>query len=206
MKKLSVFGLVLVLLVFSAIPVLAAKPNNNGVGNGANNGQGSSVSQQARANAQARQQDKLQSRDRLNNPGVGVNMNQAGSRMRTPFYLQGTISSIDTITPTLTISVTHGNAQVKSFLGGSLLVNITDTTQFYKINQLQDPGETASAAPAANSTDDVTSGNRQVITFDQLAANDIVAIHGNVVGGVFNATVVTVYVRMPASQPEPETP
>jgi hypothetical protein len=218
MKKLSVFGLVIVLLAFSVMPVLAAKPNNSGGGNGSDNGQGNRVSQQARANAQDQQQDKLQTQnqDRLqvNHPANEGHGNQASMRMRTPFYLQGTISSINsptgtltsTVTQTLTIEVIHGNAQLKSYIGSTLQVNLTGTTQFYKINQLQKPEGTEPVTTTMSTPSLPPLGNRLPITFADLAVNDIVAIHGNVVAGVFNATLITVYVRTPVSQPETPTP
>ncbi len=190
MKKFMFLGLVLVLLAFAAIPVFAA--SSNGHGNGGNTSQnGSGNGNQNRG--QGVGHDKNQS----NKPNGQGNHGQ-GNRMRTPFYLQGEIKSITGMT--VTVTVTHANAQAKQFIGTDITITVTDTTKIFKINQTAEEGEgTTTAAPAMSSTDDETPGNRVPITFADLKAGDIVAIHGNVVGGVYQATLITVYVRAPES-------
>lgn len=194
MKKLGYLGLVMVLLAFSVVPVFAASPN--GHGNGVSTGQGNS--NQDQNGQQNRGLGIGRGHSKINTSEKGKNENP-GNRMRTPFYLQGTIISTDTMTMTLTISVTHGNAQVKQFIGNDLTVKASNTTKIFKLTQGEETETetdiTASEASSTSSTDDETPGNKVAITFGQLAAGDKVAVHGNVVGGVYEATSITVYVN-----------
>jgi len=192
MKKLGYLGLVVILLAFSVVPVFAASPN--GHGNGVSSGQGNS--NQDQNGPQSRGQGIGRGHIRVNTPGKGGNENP-GNRMRTPFYLQGTIGTTDTMTMTMTISVTHGNAQVKQFIGSEITIKASDSTKIFKLTQgnENESESTASEAPSTSSIDDETPGNKVAITFDQLATGDKVAIHGNVAGGVFEATYITVYVN-----------
>ena len=205
MKKITLLGIVFILLAFSAVPVLAAG-SNHGQGKGVKSGQTNTVGDQN----QVRQQDKVQSGNnghgRKNAPGLVGRGNLTSKRMQTPFYLQGTISAIDTISDTLTISVTQGNAQVKSYIGLDLTLSASQSTDIFKITQGDEITETESAATSASSTNDETSGNRVAITFGDLAVGDSVAIHGRVVGGVYQATLITVYVNTPTSQLETGQP
>ncbi|PWB51465.1 MAG: hypothetical protein C3F13_13565 [Anaerolineales bacterium] len=127
--------------------------------------------------------------------------------MRSPFYLQGEISAIDPATQTITVTLTHGNAQVKQYIGETLALQFTDTTQIYKITQGNDEGSEMGEPGALNMGNPETEGsaedgsNRVAIPFEQLAVGDRVAIHGNLLDGVFTATLVTVYVGMPAGEP-----
>jgi hypothetical protein len=198
MKKVIIIGLVIILLAFSAVPVLADKPGNGqGNGNGAVQGNG----------LVDRDQSKQHDRDHPNNgngkpshPNPGSS-NQHSSRMRTPFYLQGTITTINPTTKTLTVNVVHGNARVKSYIGSTLTVTATDLTMIFKITQ----GQASTSAPTTGPTSDETPGNRVPINFNQLAVGDKLAIHGNVVEGVYMARLITVYVKLAVGQPEPDS-
>jgi hypothetical protein len=213
MKKFFILSLVLVLLAFSVAPVMAAKPNN-GHGNGASSGQNNGVGNGNQSNQQDRDQTREQDRDQTRNNGVGrlnalgllARNNQTSMRMRTPFYLQGTITSV--ISDTLTVDVFHGNSRVKEYIGSSEPISITVSTsaRIFKITQGDETESTSSSAPSTNSTEEETSANRQAITLADLKEGDIVAIHGNVVGDIFNATLITVYSRTLAGLPEANTP
>jgi hypothetical protein len=213
MKKFFILGLVLFLLAFSVAPVMAAKPNN-GHGNGANSGQNNGVGNSNQTNQQDRDQTREQDRDQTRINGVGrmnahsllTRNNQISMRMRTPFYLQGTITSV--ISDTLTVDVFHGNAQVKQYIGSTepISVTVTNTTRIFKINQMDEPEDMTASAPSTSSTDEETPANRVAITLNDLAEGDIVAIHGNVVGDTFNATLITVYTKTLAGLPETNTP
>jgi len=194
MKRIAFFGAILVLLATSAVPVLAKTPGNNN-GNAANGGSAitQNLPEELQQQAEHQVQDHNQSQGAQHSQNANHNQfretNEVrngsqgqSSRMRTPFYLQGSITAIDTVTQTLTVSITHGNAQVKASIGMTLTLQANDSTQIYKIIQGND-GE-------------METGNRLPITFDQLAVNDIVAIHGNLVDGVYQVTLITVYVPM----------
>ncbi len=217
MKKFTMIGLVIVLLAFSAIPVLAAGPNH-GRGNGANSGQSSNGGERNQNRGQANNHGRG---NQVNAPGTRGRNNADSKRMRTPFYLQGTIESIKTTAMTITVQVVHGNAQVKQFVGAGnmpITIVLTGTTKVFKITQAGDEDETETAAPApsTSSSDDETPASRVAITTGIAGLNvgDIVAIHGNVVQttannvvtNVYNATLVTVYVREATGQPEVVTP
>jgi len=190
MKKLTILGLIMVLLAFSAIPVMAAGPNH-GHGNGASAGHGNGGGNGNQTMQQDNNQSRNNGRGKSNAPGLVGKNNQTSMRTRTPFYLQGTITSV--VSDTLTISVTHGNAQVKQAIGSDLTVIITDTTMIFEITQGDEPDVTAPTTPDISSTDEETPGNRVPIEIGDLAKGDRVAIHGNVDGGTFNATLITVY-------------
>jgi len=211
MKKFTLIGLVIVLLAFSAIPVFAAGPNNgHGKGNGA--GQNSSTGDRTQTRQQDKDQNRNNSHGRSSNPGAKGSRSQSNSRMRTPFYLQGTIKSINTANRTVTITVVHANAKAKQFIGTDLVVAVPNTTMIFKIDQ-GDESESSktvtpsfSTAPSTSPSDEENPGDRSAITFSGLADKDIVAIHGNVVGGVYTATVVTVYMHLAGIQPEVDQP
>jgi RecJ-like exonuclease len=196
MKKFATIGLVVILLAFSAFPVLAAGPNH-GHGNGVSAGQSS--------NGGDRNQNKNQD-NTVSVPGVRGKSSHTSMRMRTPFYLQGIINHINTETMTVTVQVVHGNAQVKGFIGPDMPINIqfTGSTRIFKITQGTQTMGSAASAPA----------NRVPINFTDLKAGDVVAIHGNVsatthnniVTHTYNATLVTVYVKTVTGQPEAGEP
>jgi hypothetical protein len=130
--------------------------------------------------------------------------------MRTPFYLQGTISAIDTGTGRLTVTLMHGNAQVKEYLGTDLTLQTSDGTLIFQITQGEetDEGTEQTATPTTNSnpSSDGSDSNRIPITFDQLVIGQKVTIHGNLVDGVYTARLITVYIQMHLDQPAVEEP
>ncbi len=216
MKKLTIIGLVIVLLAFSAIPVLAAGPNH-GHGNGAGAGQSSNGGDQN----QNRNQDRNKGQgNRVNVNGARGKNNATSMRMRTPFYLQGTITAIDTAGMTITVQVVHGNAQVKQFVGAAdmpITIKIGSSTRIVKITQGVENGETEEITPSTGSTDDESPANRVVFPPGDMSAftvGDYVAVHGNVVSVTkdnvvtkeFDATMVTIYVREVTNQPEAQEP
>jgi hypothetical protein len=202
MKKVTILGVVLILLAVSVFPVMAATNQSNGHGNGQGNGHGNGVNT-GQSNAgengdQTRERDQV----RTNNTGRGAIHGSHGTqnsmRMRTPFYLQGTITAKSTsgMTETLTISLTHGNAQVKEFFGTGITVTATGAAIF-KIDQSNgDENEGATAS----TNDEGTTGDRQPITFGDLQVGQYVAIHGNLVNGVYQARLITVYIRTPLGE------
>ncbi|MFZ0532395.1 MAG: hypothetical protein WAM09_04390 [Anaerolineales bacterium] len=197
MKKVTLLSLVLILLAVSVVPVMAAGPNN-GHGNGGSAGQGNSAGNQDQTRQQ--DQDSQQYPGRNANNGVRGNGNREHARVRTPFYLQGTITA--TTASTITVTLIHGNAQVKQYFSTGLTVQITASTKLFKLTHGGDGEDTAESgvpatseeSPAPNSDED-TPGNRVPTTPDQLQIGRKVAIHGNVVANVFNATLITVYIQ-----------
>lgn len=178
MKKVTLLSLVLILLAVSVVPVMAAGGPNNGHGNGANSGQGNNGGNQ----------DRTRDRDRTTTPSSSGN--QSHTRMRTPFYLQGTTFAFSSTATekTITVTLTHGNAQVKQYIGTNLTIKVPEGTPIYQITQMEDED---------------TTPNRILITFEQLIELGVgkkVAIHGNVVDGVFTARVITVYIKTPVTE------
>lgn len=216
MKKVTLLGVILILLAFSVVPVMAAGNQGNGHGNGHGNGQGNGVSagqtQNEGNNDQTRDRDQTKTRDqtRLNNLGRGANRgargNQNSTRMRTPFYLQGIVTAIkpSTTTPmtdTLTISLIHSSAQVKKFFTTEITITVPTNTQIFQLTQgIENENE--------NGEEEGMPGNRVPITlavFNQLALNHKVAIHGNVINGVYTARLITLYIQTPTTETS-ETP
>jgi hypothetical protein len=111
--------------------------------------------------------------------------------MRTPFYLQGTIFALDTTAKIITVTVIHGNARVKEYIGTTLPVQTTATTRMFKITQ----GADADTAP-----------NKVPIQFGELAIGQKVAIHGNLANNVYTATLITVYIKVSNGESETGTP
>jgi hypothetical protein len=200
MKKVTILGVVLILLAVSVFPVMAATNQSNGHGNGQGNGHGVNTGQSnAGGNGdQTKERDQM-STNKTGRGGIhGAHGTQNSMRMRTPFYLQGTITAKSTsgMTETLTISLTHGNAQVKEFFGTGITVTATGAAIF-KIDQtLGDENE----GTTESTNDEGTTGNRQPIDFGQLAVGQYVAIHGNLVNGVYQARLITVYIRTPLGE------
>jgi len=186
MKKVTLLGLVIILLAVSVVPVMAAGPNNghgNGVGEGQGNGGGD----------QTRQRDRDRTHDADGSTGTGVvgNGNNGHTPMRRPFYLQGTIKSIGPDGKSVIVNVVHGNARVKTYIGSTLTVQVPDGIKIFKITQ----GE-----------DNDTTPNKVPIYFKDLAAEQKVAIHGNLTDTGYVATLITVYIRVTNSEQEAETP
>jgi len=209
MKKVALLSLVLLLLAVSVVPVMAAggQPNNHGNGNGAgqgnnnSSGQGNGGGNRDHQKQQDRDQDRNQDRDRSSNPGSGGNGNQGHGQVRGPFYLQGTISGI--AGETITVTVTHGNAKVKEYIGSDLTIQTNESTQIFQITQGGEiSGTVGTDVSTGSETDDEgTPSNRIPITFDQLAVGQKVAIHGNLADSVFTARLITVYIRVTVEQP-----
>jgi hypothetical protein len=213
MKKVALLSIVLILLAVLVVPVMAKGPSN-GHGNGVSASPGNPSGSNSGDNDKGGQQNQdgqqnhgnAQNQERNANSHGNGNGNQEQSRMRTPFYLQGTIKAINLDTKTITVTLTQGNAQVKQYIGGDLTLQATVTTLIFKINQ-GDENETESgesAAPAASSPESENSGetdsNRVVIPFEQLAVGQKVAIHGNLVNGIYTARLITVYIRTPVGE------
>jgi len=198
MKKITIISVILILLAVSVMPVMAAGNSSNGHGNGNGNGQGNGASagQNDRGNG-----DKTRDRDqtRLNSTSRGASNGASGfrnsMRIRTPFYLQGYITKV-TDPMTITVSLIHGNAQVKQFIGTTLDLKVPPGTLIYKINQGGDD-------TGAESTNDEGTPAKQQIVFNDLKQflnTYKVAIHGNVIDGVFTARLITVYIRTPQGE------
>jgi hypothetical protein len=207
MKKITILGTILIMLAFLVVPAMAKSPFTGNDSGNPGKGNNPTVTEEApgHGNGNAHQnQNANANQHSQQNQEKHANGNQNSSRVRTPFYLQGTISSIDATDMTITVTLTHGNARVKEYLGSQLSLQASDATQIYKIDQTeQDGSETgASNTPSDSENENGEEGpNRVAITFDQLAAGDIVAIHGNLVDGIYNARLVTVYVRAPEGEP-----
>ncbi len=208
MKKIAFLGVILVLLAASVVPVLA-KGGNNGQGNGSSAGQtNSGVSTGAATGVsngdkdQEKQQDRDKDQDHNGNANNG-NGNHGGNRMKTPFYLQGTITAFDAGAKTVTITLTHGNAQVKAFIGTTLTITVNEATQYFKITQGDEDeggGEIHEGASSSATNDDENPGNREPITLAELVVGQKVAVHGIVVDNVYTATLVTMYIMEPAGR------
>jgi hypothetical protein len=217
MKRIAYFGVILVLLAASAVPVLAKTPGNNN-GNPGNGGKvvTPTVPQGTQQHAELQVQDQNQAQGNPHSQndnhnqfketnGHGKDNHGQSSRMRTPFYLQGTITAVDSLTQVITVKLTHGNAQVKASIGMTLTLQAGENTQIFRIIQGNDDNQSGTSTGINTSTeennDEQEVGNRLPITFDELAVNDIVAIHGNLVDGVYQVTLITVYVPMSMGAP-----
>jgi hypothetical protein len=221
MKKIAYLGIVLILLAVIAVPAMAKSPNNNGNGNGGSHGNGNGASAGESSTGvipadqgQGNQTNHQNQHDQGNrgNSGVRGNGNQGQTHPNTPFYLQGTVDKIDTGTGTITVTLTHGNAMVKQFIGTYLKIKVTGATQIYEITREVDDeaGGGESTAPILTSSESATSNegdsNRVIIPFDQRIVNQKVAIHGNLVNGVYTARLITVYIQAPVGETAGEQP
>ncbi len=213
MKKVAFLGVVLILLAALAVPALAKSPNH-GNGNGASAGQQSSTQVSSADQNQGNQANQLNQHNQGNhgNHGARGNGNQGKTHPNTPFYLQGIIKSVDIGNKTITVTLTHGNAMVKQFIGLDLTIKAAGATQIYKITQgvddESDGGESEttelSSAETTSSSDATTDedgdSNRVAIPFDQLTVGQRVAIHGNLVKGVYTARLITMYIQTPVGE------
>ena len=190
MKKVILISLVLILLAVSVVPVMAANGASNGNGNGGGVGQGNGGGDQDRDQDQDREQNKLHKQDKAADRLASRVQNH--TRMRTPFYLQGTIETIIAATDTITVTLVHGNAAVKQYIGTELTLLVPDGTPIFKIVQ---GGTETGTSTATGTNGNGTPGNRVPIPFEQLAVDQKVAIHGNLVNGVYIARLITVYIR-----------
>ena len=196
MKIITVLCLVLVLLAASAVPVLAANGGNNGHGNSQGQGNGNNGGDQDQQQDQNRDQDRDKDKDKNSNPGSAENGKHEHKNQRSPFYLQGTISALDAGAGTITVTLTHGNAKVKEYIGTSLTLQTNDNTMIFQITQGNEISGTlgTESGDVSDTDDDGEPSNRIPITFDQLAVGQKVAIHGNLVDQVYTARLITVYI------------
>ena len=208
MKKITLLGLVLLLLAISVVPVMAKDGASNGQGNGVGTGQGNNGGNHGQGGDQTHDRQQERQQDRDSNPGS--HGNSSGNRARTPFYLQGTISAIDTAAKTVTVTVFHGNAPVKQYLGTDLMLYTNEGTLIFQITQGGDSdGDAAQTGTSTTSSETSSNGfpsNRVPISFDQLEVGQKVAVHGNLVEGVFTARLITVYIRAAAGEPDSDQP
>ncbi len=209
MKKVAYLGVIFIMLAVLAVPAMAKTPPH-GNGNGNNKTPESSTGVNPTDQGQGNQSDHNNQHNQGNH-GKG-NGSATTVRSRTPFYLQGTIKSIDTGTKILVVTLFHGNAQVKQYLYGDLSIQATDGTLIFKLTQ-GDEGETVGgefSTPTLSSSESTTSddgdSNRVAIPFDQLEIGKKVAIHGNLVDGVFTARLITEYIQTPVGELTGEQP
>ncbi len=219
MKKVAFLGVVLILLAALAVPAMAKSPHH-GNGNSTSTGQQSSTEASSADQNEGNQANPHNQNDQGNhgNHGARGNGNQGQTHPNSPFYLQGIIKTVDIGTKTITVTVTHGNAMVKQFIGTDITIKATDTTQIYKITQGVDDesGEGDSATPSLSSSEAPSSAeafasedgdsNRVAIPFEQLVVGQRVAIHGNLGEGVYTARLITMYIQMPAGESAGEQP
>jgi hypothetical protein len=195
MKKVTILGIVLILLAVSVVPVLAKDPPH-GNGNSNNAGQGNSTG----VNPGDTDQVGQQKQDRQTNNSGNGNANHGEARARTPFYLQGIISAVDSGAKTITVTLIHGNAKVKGFIGSDLVIKTTDATLIYQVTQ-GDDGESATGEttePVLSTSEDGT--GRVPKTFADLAIGQKVAIHGRLVVSDYTARLITFYVQMTVTE------
>ncbi len=195
MKKFALLSLVLILLAASAVPVFAADgPKGHGHGVGA--GQGSGGGQGSGAASDDQSEHGSANGQSHRNSNHERNGNHGNSRPG-PFYLQGTISALDAGAKTITVTLTHGSARVKQFIGTDLVLQLTDGTMIFKLTQSGDEGSSTEAAPSSSgsaTSDEGGPSNRVPVTFADLAVGQKVAVHGFVTeshGAVINSAPST---------------
>lgn len=146
MKKILLPFIVIVLLAVAVLPASA--------GNGPGNGPG---------NPQATPQPVPQ--------GQGTLTTYRQSGPRGTFAITGTITAIDTINKTITVTVLRGNNLAKPYINLSVTVVTTAKTRFlYKAS---------------------TTSTATTITFADLAIDDVVSINGTVADNIWTANRVT---------------
>ena len=206
MKKVALLGLVLILLAASAVPVLAAGNGSNGNGNGNGHGNGVSAGQtDNQGNGdQTRDRDQIRLSKPNKSPNRGASGAQNNMRMRTPFYLQGTLTAVNTGTMTVTVSLTHGSAPVKLYIGNTLNLQASTTTMIFKLTQGDESEDATQGSTSSSVNDDEGPSAKVAISLADLAnlVNDHpdVAIHGNLVNNVFTVRLITVYIRPPLGE------
>jgi hypothetical protein len=234
MKKAVILSVVLILLTVTIVPAMADGPSNSHGIQISSNQENSTGT-----NPEDTNQDRLQDQDRMQtgngnpNPGTGSNATGGDARMRTPFYLLGTITAIDIAAKSVTISLTHGNAVVRQNIGTDLVVQTNDGTLIVHITQGNEREGTADRAPSSGMRDDGSGemsmsgearngaptissstgipvsdnpANRGYIVFDQLEIGQTVAIRGNLVDGVYTAILITVQSQVPVGETDINRP
>ncbi len=221
MKRITIFGIIFVLLAVAVVPVMAKSPaHGNGKGNGNGNGVKlttpvpSSLPNSTGVDT-ATHPNNGRGRDKTN-WGVGNSLSknngaQNQSRKSTPFYLQGIISAVDPVSETITVTLTHGNAQVKQFIGAELTIQGGNAV-VYQLTQGNDDDEdigqatvpsVSSIAGETNENDDEGNPAKIVIPFADLEdfIGNKVAIHGRVMEDKYVAALITVYISEPVGEP-----
>lgn len=160
MKKLAVLTLVVVMLSVAVVPAFAAGglPANRGTGTGVCTGDQIGLG--------TGYQHGL---------GVGNQVgdgsgSQYGYGIRTPYALSGTITSLDPVAMTVSVSVACGNRLVNAYIGTDVTLQTSDTTRFLLRN------DDGSATP---------------ITFADLVVGENISSHGTLVDETFSAVRVT---------------
>ena len=75
-----------------------------------------------------------------------------------------------------------------------------------KVRQVEENSATPVLSSAESTTSDEGDSNRVAIPFDQLEVGKKVAIHGNLVDGVFTARLITEYIQTPVGESTGEQP
>jgi hypothetical protein len=117
MKKLFVLVLVLALLVVMITPALAAGPNGNGGSGGNGNGGGGNGGGNSGVSGSA--------------TGTGTGSGKGG---KMPNVLIGTITSLDPVSRTVTVSVLSANIAAKDYIGQTITFMTTESTSFVQRN------------------------------------------------------------------------
>lgn len=192
MKKLTVVTLVVIMLAISVVPALAAggPPENSGTANGnctgdqlglgtgnqysygALNQAGAGASNQysyGAANQAGLGASNQYGYGAVNQVGLGAS-NQVGFGVRTPYALSGTISDIDPVEKTVTVTVSCGNRLANPFISQEVTLVTGDSTRFLLRNE---------------------DGTATQISFDDLGTGQNISSHGTLVNGVWTATRIT---------------
>ena len=176
MKKLTVVTLVVIMLAISVVPALAAggPPENRGTASGNCTGDqlglgtGNQYSYGALSQAEAGASNQY-SYGAVNQVGLGAS-NQVGFGVRTPYALSGTISDIDPVEKTVTVTVSCGNRLANPFISQEVTLVTGDSTRFLLRNE---------------------DGTATQISFDDLGIGQNISSHGTLVNGVWTATRIT---------------
>ena len=180
MKKVALLSVVFILLAVSVVPVMAAKGGSNGQGNGRGHGAGQSTGM----GDQDRSRDQEQLRLHTSNGNTSHEAHGNTLKMRRmPFYLQGTVEAVGA--NSVTVKVIHANAKAKQYIGTTLIVQTTINTLIYKHTQGDEN--------TSSTTNDEGEKNKVIIPLAELEKGRIVAIHGNLVDGVYTARLITEY-------------
>ncbi|MGE5124553.1 MAG: hypothetical protein ACM3H7_08545 [Acidobacteriaceae bacterium] len=191
MKKVTLLGVIILMLAVSVVPVMAANGGSNGHGNGQGNGSGVGQGNSSGDHNQNMSQDRTRDQDqtRLHTSSGNANRGAHGTlsslRMRTPFYLQGKITAVGA--NSLTVEVIHASAKAKLFIGTTLTVQVPTTTIIYELTQGEDEN-------GSSTTNTEGEGNKVIIPLAQLEVGKIVAIHGNLIDSVYTARLITEYI------------
>ncbi len=117
MRKITVITLVIVMLIVSAVPALAAggPPSDRGTGSGSCTGDQTRMQLYSQASLGSGKQ-----------PSFGL---------RTPYALSGTISVIDQQAQTVTVLVSCGNRLANPYIGSEVILQTTPASRFLLRNE-----------------------------------------------------------------------